>query len=445
MELWQFLWVVGICHAFFYLVHYYRSQADLLSPTTLSALFLLIWFYPKVPNLAANPWVNGSSLEVFLLFWLCCQTTLLSSFNVSRFMPCLNSIRVPSFAGYLQWNTLATVLGLIGALAFYQYSRLPPEMLYMRQPTGFITILVFFSTFLSLALFTAVFSYQKTRRWMPLVIIVLGAVLYAERIFIHGKRTDLFTIMLLIGVFWIIFLNRRVRWPVILMCLFALLVLNSTVGQYRMVMKSDVRDTSNLANINVFDSISEGAISADHDLVNAVVLMSAHRMSGATFRLGADYWNAVVNRYVPGQLVGRSVKQSIIIELPDFIWMNMGYRRPIGTTTFLPGSLFSNFGWFGFLILYPYGLIMKNLFDGAKERSMAHLVLYVYFAGLLPVVLTFGLDKFVAPAMLWLPIFFLYARRVKGRSERLHEWNVRTSSRGGDRQSLDLSGAAARK
>ena len=418
MEGWHIIYALAVIQALYVLVRKNRSYVDFLSPSTISALTLLIWFYPKVPDLATKHFLISDSIFSFLIFWLLCQTALFLGTN-SRLPSYLRGLAYDSYQddNYQSWIFFMWLFFIIGGLAFYRYTKLPPEMLYMRQPSGIITILTFFSTFLTIATIISAFVFLRTRRWILFIPLVIGITLYADRILIHGKRSELFEVMFLIALIRIVFQRKRIPLVIGVGAALIMFTFNAVVADYRAVTKKVDPQIRQLYYIPIKTRLSQVMFEADYDIINAVATFKAYRSSKQFFELGADYWNVVVQRYIPGQIVGRNVKESLRIRTGDALWSELQYIPPEGTTTFVPGGIFRNFGWLGFLPLFIYGVFMRFLFLGARERSIGFLVLYAYFGAMIPVVMIFGIEWFWGAAIFWVPLIFWVMKIASGREK----------------------------
>ena len=420
-QAWMIIYFCCLGQLIYFLLERRTRQQLLVNPTNVTAAVLLLWFYPKIPSLADNPWINQTSLEYFLIFWLLCQSSLLLGMRTnSHSFVVQNMVDRPfSLSGSKRdrnvWMTFASFLSVLGAFAFYRYSSLPDEVLYMTQQTGVVTILLFVSTFLSMGMFIALAMCYEKKSVVLLAILVIGFALYAERIVVHGKRTEAFELLFMFAAAHNLIKRSSLSKIYIAAAVVLLVLLNATVSDYRGVMKKSERDVSSLSSIDVKESLKRSFTKADHDIVTAVVAVGAYTRHPDVLKFGSDYYNSLVIRYVPGQLVGRQLKRSMLIVNEDPSYIFNGYRKPIGTTTFIAGEVFSNFSWLGFPLFYFYGWFLVRIYERAKLKSLESVVLYMYFGAQIPVVLIFGFSQLVASLILWLPIFLIMRLFLRSR------------------------------
>jgi hypothetical protein len=100
------------------------------------------------------------------------------------------------------------------------------------------------------------------------------------------------------------------------------------------------------------------------ELRNAAMLIEAARRCGE-YEFGAGYWNHLIFRYVPAQLVGESLKQSLMIhrsrdQLEQEL-AGMDYVNPSGSTVTAMGDAFQQFGYFGCLFFVVAGMLFRRL------------------------------------------------------------------------------------
>lgn len=414
MESWTFIYTACVIQVIYYLARYTKKSIDLISPSTVSAMTLLVWFYPKIPDLAMRSAFGAEYLWQFLIFLFLCQTGYFIGMNL-KFSSKLKGreISFQKKENYNRWIIVLWIFSVIGGVAFYLYSGLPPEMLYMRQPSGIVTVLLFFSVFLTIATIIAALLVTRIRHWLVFLPLSLGILLYADRIIVHGQRSELFEIFFLSGVVGIICLRRRVRILTAILAGFLMITFNAVVSDYRDVMKKERRDIGELSSIPIGDRIRNSMFTADHDIINSLAFFVAYSSPSRPYRFGSDYWNGIIHRYVPGQFVGRNLKNSLMLKNDNVLWDDLRYSMPLGTTVFSAGGVFRNFGWFSPIFFFLYGSFLGFIFQRALGQSLVHLVMYTYFGALIPVVLIFGLQWFTTLAVFWIPVFYFIRIFVK--------------------------------
>lgn len=174
------------------------------------------------------------------------------------------------------------------------------------------------------------------------------------------------TIVLVLSVALGLFYTRRFVPPRILICaglIFATLAIPAT-GVYRSMLNEGVLSKEfrrfNLVQ-NFQDYFGRESIL---ELRNAAALIeSTHRFD--TYLYGAGYWNQVVFRYVPAQIVGADRKNSLMFgtsldsmkESVDAL----GYEYSIGSTLTGIGDSFQNLSWFGCLFFAGLAVFFRSV------------------------------------------------------------------------------------
>ncbi len=108
------------------------------------------------------------------------------------------------------------------------------------------------------------------------------------------------------------------------------------------------------------------------ELRNAAMLIEATRRS-RNYEYGAGYWNHLVFRYVPGQLLGPAFKEFLMIASPrerlESELAAMDYVNPPGSTVTAMGDSFQQFGYFGCLFFAGLGVFYRALWRKAIPRN----------------------------------------------------------------------------
>jgi hypothetical protein len=107
----------------------------------------------------------------------------------------------------------------------------------------------------------------------------------------------------------------------------------------------------------------------------AAHVIDSYSFSGE-FQYGAGYWDQMVFRYVPAQLVGTDVKNSMM--LTKSIPYRNGYKMPIGLTLTGIGDSFAQFGYLGCIFFFFMGGFFRNLWHTSlSTKSILFQILYI--------------------------------------------------------------------
>jgi hypothetical protein len=188
---------------------------------------------------------------------------------------------------------------------------------------------------------------------------------------IFGRREPAALFLLTIGL--TLYFRRRLipaRWLIVMLILGAMLVIPATSTYRGFQLQDDwqaVRQVDVVGNFKEFlneDSVLE--------LRNAAMLIEATRRSGE-YEYGAGYWNHLMFRYVPAQLLGQSFKASLMIprswEGLERELAAMDYTNPPGSTVTAMGDSFQQFGYVGCLFFAALGAFFRGLWRAAVPRN----------------------------------------------------------------------------
>jgi oligosaccharide repeat unit polymerase len=120
------------------------------------------------------------------------------------------------------------------------------------------------------------------------------------------------------------------------------------------------------------------------ELRNAAMLIQATNLTG-DFGFGKAYWDQLVFRFVPAQIVGRDIKESLMFRSPkrrdkEEIAI-LGYRRQTGTTVTGVGDSYREFGYFGALFFAALAVVFKSLWHaGLRPDGVFAQLLYIQTA-----------------------------------------------------------------
>ena len=160
---------------------------------------------------------------------------------------------------------------------------------------------------------------------------------------------------------------RPPRWLITVAVAGAMLGIPAT-ATYRQLQLD--RDWSGVRQIELLDNFR--AFLNDEsvlELRNAAMLIDATRRSGG-YEYGAGYWNHLVFRYVPAQILGQEFKESLFIkakrELVERELATIGYVNPVGSTVTGLGDSFQQFGYFGCLFFALLGAFFRRLWRAAS-------------------------------------------------------------------------------
>src|SRR5216684_2776344 len=293
--------------------------------------------------------------------------------------------------------------------------------------TGAATIILFFAQLAYAGFAILLFCLLHRPSFTTVVGFMASAVPILQDV-ITGRREN--TAIVVLTIVMALFYERRIHPPrlaIIGILVFSMLAIPSTLEYRRYAKDSNwtgVRQIDLVGNFGHFlfeESILE--------LRNAAALIESTRKTGH-YEFGAAYWNHLVFRYVPAQLLGNDFKQSLMFDTWD-LGKNgateTGFRFSRGSTVTGMGDTFQQFGWMGCIVFAFMGVLFKGMWQAslAKNALFARLLYILTFTSAMRAVTHWTLD--FLPGLLYFAICLgaaaLYAgvpeRRERGVRHRL--------------------------
>ena len=235
--------------------------------------------------------------------------------------------------------------------------------------TGALTIVIFFSGLAYPGFAICLTLLRERVTPMRLLGTVFGSIVPFFSLF-HGRREPA-VVFLLIVLLTRFYRDRKAPNPILIFSglVFMMLAIPAT-GQYRQLMyqgrASEFRKIDLIGNFKEFVT-SESLL----ELRNAAALMRSTRLM-TELELGAGYWDYIVFRFVPAQIVGREVKDSLMIsgDSKNIYKRKLAtnYELPVGSTITGMGCSFEQFGWFGCLFFAIQGMMVRSLWIATLQR-----------------------------------------------------------------------------
>jgi len=281
--------------------------------------------------------------------------------------------------------------------------------------TGKVTIYSFFAGLIYPAFAICLGTALRTQGMIAWAATVLAAIPPLEAAIFYGRRESAAHFLMTCGLTLYFELGfKPPRLIVIAAILGAMLVIPIT-GQFRSLAAygewHEVKNLDLLDNFNDFVNQENPVL----ELRNAAYIIEAAKTDG--YYWGESYWDILVFRFVPAQLLGRSFKEGIMFRPSEdkFAGVDkLGYSFPGGTTPTGIGDSFQEFGWFGCIFFAFFGRFFKTLWTHAIEKNniMAR-IFYIQLVITAMLTITHG-TVVSLPDILYYAIFlgliYLYAR-----------------------------------
>ncbi|MEQ8819530.1 MAG: hypothetical protein RLY93_04750 [Sumerlaeia bacterium] len=274
------------------------------------------------------------------------------------------------------------------------------------QWSGSITIAAFFGK-LMFPGFAIILFYTLRRPSVQLVILTaLACYLPIRIVLLAGRREAAATLILTIALAF--YFRRRVlpqRWMVIAAIAVAALAIPA-IHHYRYAVQE--KDWQHLTRVNVTIGIEEQMEKEHLELRNAAMVYYMAREMGLR-NYGLGYWDMMVFRFVPAQIVGIGTKASLMantVKYPDILHDEYNYEIPNGTTITGVADTFLEFGLFGSLVFVLIAWCFRSLWAAAhRYESPLIQIFYIMLLGPSMRAVTHGTISFL-PDLIY-NVFFL--------------------------------------
>lgn len=302
--------------------------------------------------------------------------------------------------------------------------------------TGRVTIYAFFAHLIYPGFAILLLTALKTRSlaWWSSAILAAAPPLYAT---IFGGRRET-TVLFLLTIALTLFFHKRVRlkrWMVCVAILLAAVAIPAT-GTYRSIAAQGewhlLKEFSLVENFKFWISEEQRVL----ELRNAAMIMEVVGDT-ANYSFGVGYWDELIWRFVPAQLLGAEFKEGLMIRRSDESMenelFNRGYQISTGSTVTGIGDAFCQFGYFGALFFALVGWLFRWLWMAAVEHnSTIAQIFYIQISTTAMRAVTHQTVDFlpgVTYHLLFLGALVLYAR-VGPRSRRDNKANFKNSHQG---------------
>jgi hypothetical protein len=96
----------------------------------------------------------------------------------------------------------------------------------------------------------------------------------------------------------------------------------------------------------------------------------------SNYDFGTGLWDLMVHRYVPGQLVGRDLKESLKIGIIETTVSRSTHRSILGTTMTGFTDAFQAFGYFGAIYFFFSAMILRRFWESASSGNLTSQIAY---------------------------------------------------------------------
>ncbi|MBR8830455.1 MAG: hypothetical protein N5P05_000072 [Chroococcopsis gigantea SAG 12.99] len=357
------------------------------------ATFLL----PQVYALVDNPGVvSQSALEKVLLMSCLCAAACWFGYQIPMDVKLLKKLNIIVDEKKLLQGGF--VLMGIGYFFYYLLSRTVIQISESAGGTwtGPATIYYFFAQVLDIAFVIFILHLFKHFTFTNLIFAIAAGWMPFQAV-LGGRRQPTMTFLVTIGMaLWIVYRLAPPRWLLIGSVALGAVLL-PLIGELRSkfweLLFSGQWDQILAVAQQTSEAVQKGDIL---ELRNAALFIDVVERK-SLYGLGANWWDAIVFQYVPGQIVGFDFKQSLEFRLVtnSTLLQFYGYSLPVGTTITGVGDSFMEFGYLGCLAFAALACGFKYLwYSSVHDKNVLSAVFYIALLSPSMVALTHGIGRF---------------------------------------------------
>lgn len=264
------------------------------------------------------------------------------------------------------------------------------------QSMGIVALLLSFSALKDL-------DWRKAKFYLPSLLISIWCI-YDFAMNIKGSRTRVFYLLVVLGLFLSrIYPNSNKKFEQLFLWLFIIgSIMSWSIVDYREgIIHGKQHKVFNISNIfQNYNSMLTGKVkmsSNGHDLYNAARYIDCS-WRNMDYNWGTSIWNGLIFNFVPQRLVGKQVKDGLMIDLENRKYVSSITHNVTTMTGF--GEAFASFSYFGCLIFYIIGYFFGKWWRYSHYSSF-YLILYAYASMFLVTMITHGIVYLTSPMFLW--------------------------------------------
>ncbi len=388
-----------------------------LKVPTLGAAMLLGWVGPQYYVLATDGGEASGGVTTLGIMVLACAAALVVGwhFGVNRSV----SRRPVSDLPVAQLILPVAALTIFSGAMNYLVAAQPEDVRGQSQWTGQITIYAFFASLRTLALILSLLMFLRRRTNGTLMLLIANAAVSLPVAVVDLRRTEMALIgVTILGTLWF---ARRIQLPVIALAAAALAfaAVVFTIGPLRAASNEIFAETGQrpwigsqevLSRVN-FESSINSSIEQAPDMRNAAALIEFVDLRNE-HAFGGVAWDGFIHQWVPGQILGKEFKQSLMTGSRDLfarIEAGSAYDYQTGTTSTGFGSAYFDFNVFGAIYFGLFGFLAGYFYQRGMNGDPWDQSLYLTSATFILISLTHGHDFFIAS----LPLTFLTVMALK--------------------------------
>jgi hypothetical protein len=317
----------------------------------------------------------------------------ISSDSLTRFSVMANLCLIASWAGYRskviplsstkiiykpeRLTQSAAILFAIGVFFTFKFNT--TELEFDLEKAGMTGVGTIYLTLANVSRYGAVLAailFLRTKNWKLLVFVVPQLWSY-YLLFAGGRRSPTGEIIIIICILVWFFYRLAIPLWFMVFGVFMMALFSSNIGIIRATLGQPLHErVDKFKEASPLQKLTLKGMAEDRQYVeiyNAAKFMES-RTIGGNYTLGLHFWNQLVFGFVPGQIVGKQIKESMMIKLVDDTkWTS--FEKSVGTCETGIGEAFMAFWYCGCGLFFLIGAYMRWLWDSASRGSILHLYL----------------------------------------------------------------------
>ncbi len=401
------------------------EPAGYLHAPTLMGLVFFMWYGPQLLLLAGDPLVPRDAIISLALMSTLCVLLAVAGwhFAISRQNSRAAALRIPPPRKFSAPNLLPAVIALtlFSLGTNYLLEQMRPQYEGVTQWTGPIVIVSFFAQLRIPALAASLLLMLRERNAITMALAAVNLLICVQVAFVLLRRSEMIDV--LVAVAAALWFARRIRVPLAAvisgMVLFAIVVFSiAPLRQAQNKIEYETGQTVSIINPRLWGSVDVSATlqrnaESAHDVRNAAYLVQYMNDTGE-YSYGGALWNQFVNQYVPGQLVGSDLKQSLMADTKtidtELLANQYNFFFQVGTTPTGPGAAYRDFGYFGAIYFFIMAYILGLFYWKATRRGFFWQVTYISMLPFSLTAITHGHERLfinlpIYAAIIWMAYF----------------------------------------
>ncbi len=407
--LWVFIALLAVAVTWMLI----RPEKAYEFPFFMAATFT-IFILPQAFSLIRFPGaVLPESVDAVLLMSCLCLVACVAGYQLAPHRAIIERTSRPVNADRLFHAGLLFIA--VGLYFHWWLTRSEIEFAETGGMTGRGTILLFFQNLVYLGLAISLLDAVRRPRCLNLAVTAVGLIIPLQTA-IAGRREPVVLVgaIIMLGLYF----GRRIKPPRLLIpiAMVAAMLAIPATGTYRSLHAD--RDWEGIRQINLVENFKKFLTEESVlELRNAAAVIEATRKE-SDYQLGSFYWDHLVFRFVPAQILGSNFKRSLTIRpegrLQETPMTKTGFELSIGSTITGMADTFQQFGWFGCLFFALMAILFRSLWEASQgPGALLAQLLYITTCTTAMRAVTHWTADFL-PGLIYIVVFlgmaFLYAR-----------------------------------